>query len=268
MAHHTVPSYMRPLAAIFCLCFFLSGCVFSGTQTLGSQADPGPTLIPNPYTTADFAWRDGYLTCISGQSQLGIDVSSHQGEIDWPVVAQAGISFAMIRAGYRGWGQEGILMADTMFETNLQGALQAGLQVGVYFYSQAISVEEAREEAQFLLTILDGAVLSMPVVFDWEIFSESGRTALVDRTTLNACARTFCREIADAGYTPMLYFNTDVGSRLLDLPVLQEEGYPFWLALYGEMTYAHRIDMWQYSQSGRVKGIEGSVDLNLYFTYD
>ncbi len=227
-----------------------------------------PTLISNPYGAGDFAYRDGFLTCLAGESVLGIDVSSHQKTIDWAAVAADGIEFAMVRVGYRGWGN-GEILADALGQTNLQGAAEAGLKTGVYFYSQAISVEEAREEADFVLAQLGGRKLDMPVVFDWEIFSESGRTANVDSQTLQDCILAFCDKIQAAGYQPMIYFNLDISNRLLDLVDLQQRGYPFWLAMYTDMmTYPHRVDMWQYSESGTVKGIEKLVDLNLYFIYD
>ncbi len=227
-----------------------------------------PTLVTNPYSAGDFGYADGFLTCLSGKSLLGIDVSSHQKTIDWPLVAADGIEFAMVRLGYRGWGN-GEIVADELAQVNLQGAAEAGLQVGVYFYSQAISVEEAREEAQFVLDALAGRQLEMPVVFDWEIFSQAGRTANVDSQTLSDCILAFCDAMEAAGYQPMIYFNLDISNRLLDLVDLQQQGYPFWLAMYTDtMTYPYRVDMWQYSENGKVKGIEEAVDLNLYFVYD
>ncbi len=237
-------------------------------QRTEATQSTGPTLVPNPYSAGDFSYRNGYLHCLTGQSLPGIDVSAHQMTIDWPVVAQEGIRFAMVRVGYRGWGN-GQIMADEMAQQNLQGAADAGLYVGAYFYSQAISPEEAREEAYFVLDQLQGRTLHLPVAFDWEIFNENGRTANVDAATLKACILAFCEIIEDAGYRPMIYFNLDISKRLMDLVDLQQRGYPFWLAMYTDtMTYAHRVDMWQYSESGKVHGIEGPVDLNLYFIYE
>ncbi len=241
----------------------------SSSATIGSisTAPSEPTLVANPYNNGSFAYRDGYLSCIAGKSWLGVDVSSHQGSIAWPTVRSEGVKFAMVRLGYRGWGN-GEMVADTMAIDNLEGAAAAGLQVGAYFYSQAVSVEEALQEAQFVLDMLGGRKLGMPVVFDWEIFSENGRTANVSAQTLNECTQAFCEAIQAAGYEPMVYFNLDLGNRMFDLPWLQQQGYSFWLAWYGDMTYPHRIDMWQYTDSGRVKGIETKVDLNLYFIYE
>ncbi len=250
----------------------LRGCSVAaperGSNAATTATPTGPTLVPNPYQAGDFSYKNGFLHCNTGKSMLGIDVSSHQQQIDWPVVAEDGVQFAMVRLGYRGWGN-GQILADEMAQVNLQGAADAGLQVGAYFYSQAISPEEALQEAQFVLEQLDGRKLTMPVVFDWEIFNENGRTANVDAATLKECILTFCDRIKAAGYQPMVYFNLDLSTRLLDLVDLQQRGYPFWLAMYTDtMTYPHRVDMWQYSESGKVHGIQGPVDLNLYFIYE
>lgn len=229
-----------------------------------------PTLAVNPYGAGDFAYDHGYLTCISGESRLGVDVSEYQGAIQWNKVADAGVDFAIIRAGFRAWGSEGALHEDIRFGANLQGATDAGLQAGVYFFSQAVSVEEAREEARFVLELLDGRALSMPVVFDWEFVPDANaRTAGMTGEKLTACALAFCQEIAAGGYEPMVYFNLDMASRMLDLQQIQDAGYGFWLAMYStSMTYPYRIDMWQYSSGGSVDGIPTFVDLNLYFVYE
>ena len=151
-----------------------------------------------------------------------------------------------------------------MFHENIQGALDAGLKVGVYFFSQAITVEEALEEADYILKRIKSYDITMPVVFDWEYISAEARTANMDRETLTACYVAFCDRIAEAGYTPMSYFNTYQARDLMDLTQLED--YPFWLALYSSrMTFPYRIEMWQYTDSGTVPGIEGKVDINLYF---
>lgn len=233
-----------------------------------SPAPTAPTLPDNPYGPGDFAYNNGYLTCIGGKSTLGIDVSSHQGLIEWDKVATTDVEFAMIRVGYRGYSN-GLICEDTMWLDNMTGARENGLKIGAYFFSQAISIEEALEEATFLLELLQGMELDMPVVFDWEPIGDSARTAHMDAKTLNACAIAFCEAMRAAGYEPMVYFNIDLSSRLLSLTEMQEQGYHFWLAMYSnQMTYPYQIDMWQYSDGGSVAGIQGDVDLNLYFTYE
>lgn len=225
-------------------------------------------ITPNHFRAEDFAYdENGYITCLEVESWLGIDVSAHQRSIDWQQVADAGVQFAMIRIAYRGWGSAGNLLQDNYAMANLDGASAAGLKIGVYIYSQAITVEEAIEEAQFVLTLLDGRALEMPVVFDWEQPSaDEARTKNLDNETLNACAMAFCQTIQDAGYTPMVYFNQKQAKYQYDLTALQKAGYPFWLAMYADaFTYAHHAQMWQYTSSGSVPGINGRVDLDLYF---
>ena len=230
--------------------------------------EPGETVPEpekTPYTKLDFQYEGRYLGCVKAETVPGIDVSYYQGNIDWKKVKASGIEFAMIRLGYRGYGQEGKLMEDKMAFENIEGALDAGLQVGIYFFSQAITVEEAVEEAEFVLERIESYDITMPVVFDWEYISEEARTAKMDRRTLTDCYKAFCDKIAEAGYTPMAYFNTYQSRQLMYLHELEE--YPFWLALYSDrMTFPYRFEMWQYTDSGTVPGIEGKVDINLFFT--
>lgn len=248
----------------------------SNPETEGSTGPTGPTkpqplehnVIPNHLREEDFTYdENGFMKCLSEPYWLGIDVSFHQGSIDWEQVADAGIQFAIVRIAYRGWGSAGIMKEDTWATVNLNGAAAAGLKVGVYFYSQAITVEEAREEARYVLQLLDGRELDMPVVFDWETPAADGaRTENLDSETLNACAMAFCGIIEDAGYRPMVYFNQKQAKYMYDLTALQKAGYDFWLAMYEDaLTYAHRVQMWQYTSHGKVPGIDGRVDMDLYF---
>lgn len=222
-----------------------------------------PTPPANPYVQTDFYINDGFVQCSATEAKTGIDVSSHQEEIDWQAVASSGVEYAMIRVGYRGYDQGG-LHIDPYAEANLQGALDAGLSVGVYFYSQAISVEEAREEAEMLLNFIRGWDITYPVVFDWEWVGADARTAEVSSRTVTDCTLEFCRMVEEAGYTPAFYFNQDLAQNTFHLRELQK--YDFWLAQYQEaMTFAYDVDMWQYSCTGQVPGITGDVDLNLCF---
>lgn len=241
--------------------------------TTAPQIPTGPQplvhhVTRNHFRAEDFAYTEsGYITCLEAESWLGIDVSAHQKVIDWQQVADAGIQFAIIRIAYRGWGSEGILRQDNYAMANLEGAAAVGIKVGVYIYSQAITVEEAIEEAQLVLTLLDGRALDMPVVFDWEQPSEDeARTKNMDSEVLNACALAFCKTIEDAGYTPMIYFNQRQAKYQYDLTTIQKAGYGFWLAMYSDaLTYTHHVKMWQYTSSGSVPGINGRVDMDLYF---
>ncbi len=217
---------------------------------------------PNPYTAADFLEEDGFLTCTAPGSRIGIDVSSHQGDIDWAAVAESPVDFAMLRVGYRGY-ESGILNVDDSFRPNYAAASETDLDLGVYFFSQAISPAEAVQEAKFLLAVLKDRKLQLPVVYDWEYISESARTGSVDAQTLTECALAFCRTVEEAGYEAMVYFNTHIAGDYLELEALAE--YDFWLAQYElPLDFPHRIRMWQYSESGTVPGIEGNVDLNIW----
>jgi GH25 family lysozyme M1 (1,4-beta-N-acetylmuramidase) len=169
----------------------------------------------------------------------------------------------MIRIGGRGYGQSGTLYVDELAQSHYAGAKAAGLKVGAYFFSQAISVEEAREEARYALQLTEDWSLDMPIVFDWEIPVPEARTAGMDPRTLTDLQKHFCAVMEGKGYKPMIYFNWNMSSNLLYLTELED--YPFWLALYQDrMTYPYRVEMWQYTDRGRVPGIEGNVDLNIY----
>lgn len=231
------------------------------SETFSVQNSDGQ-LSPNPYGPEDFVYEGDYLTCSAAPSTLGVDVSGYQQDIDWEQVADAGVEFAMVRIGYRGTTSGGTYY-DEYADANLRGARAAGLRVGAYYFSQAISIQEAQEEAEACIAFLKDYELDMPVVFDWEYVSEDARSTSVDEETLTACAKTFCDALKDAGYEPMIYFNPHLADTRLDLEQLTE--YPFWLAMYtDQMTYPHQVEMWQYTKSGKVPGIPGDADLNLW----
>ena len=141
------------------------------------------------------------------------------------------------------------------------------MMVGGYFFSQAITPEEAVEEANYVLELIQGMEMDMPIVYDWEYISDESRTGFVDARLLTDCTIAFCEQILQAGQKPMIYFNADQSHKQMFLEGLTE--YPFWLAMYeSEMDYPYKIDMWQYTNTGTVPGIDGNVDLNLYFTYE
>ncbi|MBR6791497.1 MAG: glycoside hydrolase family 25 protein, partial [Ruminococcus sp.] len=194
----------------------------------------------------------------------GIDISVHQGDIDWQKVKEAGVEFAMIRVGYRTYGG-GEVKFDDKFAENLKGAREADIETGVYFFSQATTVDEAIEEADAVLDAIAPYEITYPVVYDWEIiYDDSARTDDVPVDVLTDCCISFCERVRSAGYTPMIYQNKRTTLFKLDLPRLQD--YDFWLAEYGdEPTYYYDFDMWQYSCTGKVPGITGDVDLNISF---
>lgn len=156
------------------------------------------------------------------------------------------------------------MRADEMANNHYSGAKEAGLMVGAYFFSQAVSVEEAREEALYALELTEDWELDLPIVYDWEYISEDARTAEVDADTLTACAVAFCQEISDVGRKTMIYVSPWFGNLHLD----QLTEYPQWLALYKDvMDYKYHFDMWQYTSTGSVPGVTGDVDINIFFPY-
>lgn len=198
------------------------------------------------------------------RARAGIDVSTHQKDIDWQAAAADGIEFAMLRLGHRGY-TEGGLFLDQTFKQNLQGALDAGLEVGVYFFSQAVTPEEAEEEADYILEVLNGQELAFPIAFDWEsIPGDEARTDGLDGAAMTRCAAAFCKRIQDAGYHPAVYFNQTQGYLHYDLRELTDYG--LWLAEYDTAPdFYYHFDLWQYSHTGRVDGIQGDVDMDLAF---
>ena len=233
-----------------------------GDRTLVAQEG-----VPvNPYDRDAFVLDDrGRLSyAVDGVSaRTGVDVSVYQQDIDWQAVAADGVDFAMIRLGYRGY-TEGGLMMDERFEQNIQGALDAGLEVGIYFFSQAVTPQEAQAEAAFVLNAIRDYEVTYPVAFDWEPITgdHAARTSGLSGETLTQCALAFCAEIEIAGYTPAVYFNQDLGYLHYDLGEL--DGQTLWLAEYGSSPdFYYAFHLWQYTHTGQVAGIQGDVDLNL-----
>lgn len=238
---------------------------------------PAPDFIsqpipPNRYDSERFVLgEDGFLTYEDRRtvSRIGIDVSSHQKQIDWEQVADAGVEFAIIRAGYRGY-TEGSLYKDSYFTYNIQHALDNGIEVGVYFYSQALTPQEAAEEAKLVLGWIEDYEITYPVVFDWEEVSEdTSRTKDAPGETVTACALTFCSLVEEAGYIPMTYGSpSKVYNGGIQLEYLQD--WPFWLAHYtvdqAPTSFRYHFDMWQYTSNGEVPGIPTRVDVNLCLT--
>lgn len=227
-------------------------------------------MLPMPeesiLTPMDFAFDGQYLTCLSVPSVLGIDVSTHQKQIDWELVKASGVEFVMIRVGYRGTDLGGIY-EDERAQRYYEEARAAGLQVGGYFFSQAVSVAEALEEAEFALGVTAHWEMDMPLAYDWEYVSEESRTAYVDDQTLIDCTKAFCGRVEESGREPMVYFNPNQSRKEMYLQELKDYG--FWLAMYsGEMNYPYKVDMWQYTADGTVPGVVGPVDINLYFLYE
>ncbi len=233
-------------------------------QAAKPELPPLPTLaqrLENPYRPEQYQWDGERMTLENGEGIAGIDVSRYQDQVDWQKVADSGMEFAIVRIGYRTYGG-GIITPDPNAKANYQGAKKAGLKVGVYFFSQAISIGEAMEEAQWVMDALEGWELDLPVVFDWELPADNPRTQDVTAGELTAYTRVFKRILENNGYDVMLYFNRHLSTNRLKMHRLLDM--PHWLAMYSsEMAYPYDFDMWQYSDTGHVPGIQGDVDLNI-----
>lgn len=201
-------------------------------------------------------------------SKAGIDVSYYQGNIDWEKVAESGeVDFAIIRLGFRGYGDAGKLVLDQTYEKNIEGAKSAGLDVGVYFFTQAVNVEEAKEEAEFVIRNLKDYRLDYPVYIDTELISDSSartnKANLSQKELSNICI-AFCDEIRKAGFRSGIYANKTWFLRHLDLEMLDD--YEKWFAFYNDSNdWPFAQDVWQFGCKGSIDGIKGDVDLNIEF---
>lgn len=197
-------------------------------------------------------------------SQTAVDVSDLQGKIDWERVSEDGIDFAMIRLGRRGY-TEGNIYLDNYYYENVSGVQSEGMPFGVYFFSQAITEDEAIEEANFVIKHLSGSGISYPVVFDHEpVESADGRANNLSKNELTHITKAFCQKIEDAGYTPMIYGNAFDMERL-NLNDLK--GIDVWYAEYesSQPTGQFNFAMWQYSSTANVSGINTQADLSILF---
>ena len=242
-----------------------AGAKYTGWQTIdgnvyyytaeGEKVTGEQVIQGAKYTFAS----DGAL--VVGNGTTGIDVSKWNGKIDWNAVKNSGISYVIIRSGYRG-SSEGKLIEDPRFGENIQGATAAGLKVGIYFYSQAINEVEAVEEASMVLDQIKNYKISYPVFLDVE--ASGGRGDRADNATRTAVCKAFCQTVQNAGYTAGVYSNKNWLETKLDAQALG--AYKIWLAQYASApTYKGRYDLWQYRSTGNVSGISGNVDMNISY---
>ncbi len=205
---------------------------------------------------------DGKMSSNSGT--MGIDVSKHNGSIDWNAVKNSGVSYVIIRCGYRGYST-GVLIEDPKFRSNIKGAKAAGLKVGVYVFSQAVNEVEAVEEASMAVSLASGYGLDYPIFIDVE--GSGGRGDGVSRDMRTAVCKAFCATVQNSGYSAGIYANKTWFTEKINTGSLT--GYKIWLAQYASApTYtATRYDMWQYSSRGRVSGIKGDVDMNISYMH-
>ena len=199
----------------------------------------------------------------NGSGKLGIDVSRWNKEIDWEKVKADGIEFAIIRCGYRG-ATSGSLVLDAMYEANIRGAIEAGIPVGVYFFTQATSEVEAVEEASMVISLIEDYDVDYPVFLDSESAGGNGRADRLEAEERARYHKAFLETIASAGYEAGVYASKNWLNNRLDMTQLSQ--YKVWLAEYADApTYEEYYDMWQYTSKGTVDGIETRVDLDLSF---
>ncbi len=259
-----------------------SGIVTANMKSNEIMADTKPTwkLSDDKLTyTKDFTKNQSYITDVKdiygnttkvkiSITQIkkkilnGIDVSVYQGTIDWTKVSKSGVDFAMIRAGYRGYGDKGVLVEDSMFSKNVLGAKTNKIDIGIYFYTQAINVEEAKEEAKFVVNLIKkyGMDVKYPIAIDTELSPiGTGRADGISKEKRTEVVKAFCETIKQLGYKPMVYASK---YWLYDnLNVQQISQYDTWLAHYTDKTdYKYSYTMWQYTSTGNVDGITGNVD--------
>ena len=197
---------------------------------------------------------------------FGIDVSKYQSNIDWNKVKKAGVNFVIIRIGYRGYGASGTLVKDPMFEEHFTNARNAGLKVGVYFFTQAVTEDEAREEAQGCNWALNGRKLDYPIYYDTEASTSPNGTGRADglgKEDRTKCAIAFCEEVKSLGYKPGVYASTTWFRKRVDLDALRK--YTIWNAHYGVSSSPIDCDMWQGTEKARINGYSGELDANISY---
>lgn len=237
---------------------------YTGWQTIGGKRyfydkNGNPVTGDQIIQGVKYSFReDGSL---DGGNVMGIDISKHNGTVDWNAVKNAGVEFVILRCGYRG-SASGVLVEDEKFRTNIKGATAAGLKVGIYFFSQAVNEMEAVEEASLTLSLIKGHKISYPVYIDVE--AANGRADGLSAAERTKVVRAFCETIRDSGYTAGVYSNKNWFAEKMDTGAFGN--YRIWLAQYTESpTYTGRYEMWQYSSRGTIPGIKGDVDLNICY---
>lgn len=225
----------------------------NGNPVTGAQVIQGVTY--------NFGSDGAIATTVNG-SKFGIDVSRHNGEINWNAVKASGVDYVIIRCGYRG-SATGVLIQDQSFTKNIQGATAAGLKVGIYVFSQAVNEVEAVKEASLAVACAKGYNLTYPIFIDTE--SSGGRADRIDKATRTAVVNAFCQTVANSGYKAGIYASKTWFEDRLNMSAIPGS-YRIWLAQYAAApTYKGKYDMWQYSSKGKISGIKGNVDLNLSY---
>lgn len=260
----SAPVYDETSAPVYEITKKVTGYKYTGWQTIdgatyyfdknGNKVTGSQVIQGIQYTFSSEGVRSG---------TIGIDVSKFQPSINWKKVKNAGINFVMIRCGYRGYGS-GVLVEDPMFASHITGAKAAGLRVGVYFFSQAITEAEAVEEASMAVKLANRYGINMPIAIDSEYANGgAGRADRLSKSERTKITIAFCNTVANSGHTPMVYASKAWFSD--HLSVSQFPGsYRIWVAHYADKCgYTGRYDMWQNTSKGKVDGVSGNVDMNI-----
>lgn len=255
-SHAHLNKVLKRLPYIFIILILLVGAIIFVASVRQQEYDWN--------NLSDVNGRKVYTDKKGNTALQGIDVSTYQGVIDWEAVKNDGIDFVMIRVAFRGY-ETGKLMTDDMFKKNISEANRVGIPTGVYVFSQALTKDEAIEEAELTLKLIQDFKVNYPVALDVEdVLSDEARTLNLTSVERTEIALAFLKTVKQAGYTPMIYSSKEFAECNLILNKLKP--YSFWLAMYNEQPdFNHDFQMWQYSKKGQVAGIKGDVDLNLCF---
>lgn len=250
---------LRRMYPEYVVCLTSGGYKFTSiNQNYEMAGIPSDTLIFD---------ENGIVTQTVGdtvKSKKGIDVSEYQGKIDWEQVKEAGVDFAFIRAGYRGY-VSGKLVEDAQYISNVKGALENDIEVGVYYFSQAITEEEIEEEVDTMLVAIAEYKVTGPIVIDIEkVDSGNARGNALSQEERTKLVLHFCDYVRSKGYEPMIYGNTYSFFEMLDIDQVHDE--KVWYAFYDTyLYYPYKLDIWQYSAKMSIPGIEGDVDIDIMF---
>ena len=264
----------KKLLSKLLVCTLALQTAFASTVSMPANTKKASAALTgkSPFTNSTYTHNDTF----SGYKIYhGIDVSKYNnnnGTIDWNKDKKAGVDFVIVRVGYRGYGKSGTLCTDPFYKTNIEGALAAGIKVGVYYFTEALTTSEAKEEAKFCIDKIKDYDITLPVAIDYEYPTDGSKpvgrmyNAKLSKSAATANVKAFCAAVKDAGYTPLVYANKSDFSSLIDGASIGKS-YKVWLANYTtKTTYANKYEYWQYTSSGKVNGITGKVDCNFWYT--
>lgn len=225
-------------------------------------------IAMNSYNTENFRIDNGFMAYFDDKdnkiSHFGCDLSYHNDDVNWDELAASGCEFVFLRIGYRGY-TEGGLVKDEKFDEYAKEAKRVGINLGVYFFTQSTTVEEAVEEAEYVIEVLDGMTLEYPIAYDTEHVNDSSartnKADISDELRSQMCI-AFCEKIKENGYYPIIYASENWMRRNMDLKMLTD--YEFWAPQYlDENDFLFDFTIWQYTEEGSIPGVKGDVDLDI-----